>query len=155
MEDNNSHFEVERSVNGIDWEVIGEVAGAGFSNEVNNYLFIDDRPHAGINYYRIKQVDFDGVFSRTHVVVLERNALDEIGMNLFPNPASDYVEVSWVKNVKNGSVILMDMKGAVLKNIEMNQEQLVRLDLENLDRGFYIVEIRTKHSRFTKKLLHK
>lgn len=155
MEENNSHFVVLRSADGSDWEVIGEVAGAGFSTEINEYIFVDAAPHAGVNYYKIRQVDFDGMSSETRVVVLERQKLNAIGMNIYPNPATDYVDVDWMKNTKEGSIVLMDMNGAVLQNIAMNRDQSVRFDLSNLDRGFYLIEIRTAQSRFTKRLLHK
>lgn len=155
MEENNSHFVVLRSANGIDWEEIGEVAGAGFSSDINSYIFMDLNPHANLNYYRIKQVDFDGQSSDSRVLVLQTEKSNSIGMKLYPNPAHDRVSVSWTKNVQGGKLVLMDMRGQVLQNIEMNRNQVQEIDLTNLDRGFYLVEIQTSTQKFTKKLLYK
>ncbi|MBN7809518.1 hypothetical protein J0A68_01035 [Algoriphagus sp. H41] len=59
----NSHFEVERSVDGIkNWTVVGQVSGAGYSEQPMEYAFQDlNLPLAGGNvFYRLRQVDFDG-----------------------------------------------------------------------------------------------
>jgi hypothetical protein len=155
MEENNSHFDIEHSINGLDWKVIGDVAGAGFSTEISRYPFIDGNPNATMNYYRIKQVDFDGEYSYSRVVVLEKDKSTSIGMTVYPNPATDIVSISWIKNVRDGQLLLLDMKGTVLKNIELNSNQYHQIDLTDLDRGFYMIEIQTSNHRFTKKLLHK
>ncbi|MDA0196847.1 MAG: VCBS repeat-containing protein [Bacteroidetes bacterium] len=57
---NNDRFEIERSVDGANWDVVGTVVGAGSSEDFLTYEFTDRRPVIGINYYRLRQVDFDG-----------------------------------------------------------------------------------------------
>tara|TARA_B110000211_G_scaffold204807_1_gene238658 strand:- start:670 stop:2196 length:1527 start_codon:yes stop_codon:yes gene_type:complete len=57
---NNDFFQVERSINGIDFEIIEVVSGAGNSQDVINYISYDVSPPSGIIYYRIRQIDFDG-----------------------------------------------------------------------------------------------
>lgn len=56
---NNSHFEIQRSATGSDWETIGTVA-AGTSPLTNNYVYTDGTPSASETQYRIRQVDLDG-----------------------------------------------------------------------------------------------
>ncbi|MEO8591330.1 MAG: T9SS type A sorting domain-containing protein [Flavobacteriales bacterium] len=58
-ESGNSHFVVERSADGVLFEAIAEVPGAGNSQIAVDYLFVDDRPIA-LAYYQLRQVDFDG-----------------------------------------------------------------------------------------------
>ncbi|WP_218127087.1 integrin alpha [Catalinimonas alkaloidigena] len=62
---NNSHFEIERSQNGQNFETIGQLRGAGTSHQRLAYQFTDQRPYTGENYYRLKQVDLDGTVSYT------------------------------------------------------------------------------------------
>ena len=62
-ETNNSHFDIERSADGRNFEVIGTIKGAGDSRDERRYEFTDERPVQGINYYRIKQIDYDGKYS--------------------------------------------------------------------------------------------
>jgi hypothetical protein len=70
-ESNNDHFEVQRSRNGVEWETIGVQPGAIFSEEVLDYEFLDNRPHPGLNYYRLLQKDLDGNNTLSHMVQLE------------------------------------------------------------------------------------
>lgn len=64
---NNSHFEIEKSDNGIDFYTVSTVQGNGNSSEVIDYSFIDSE-NEGNAYYRLKQFDFDGTFAYSHVV---------------------------------------------------------------------------------------
>ncbi len=61
---NNDYFEVLRSENGLDWEIIDIVDGAGNSLEEQHYQSLDISPEweAGINYYRVRQVDYNGAY---------------------------------------------------------------------------------------------
>ena len=56
---NSSHFDVQRSQDGINWQNISVVVSHGNSNDINNYVLTDDQPHNGVNYYRLKMVDLD------------------------------------------------------------------------------------------------
>jgi hypothetical protein len=89
----NSHFEIERSTNGVDqFTKIAEVTGMGWTSSVTDYSFEDKDlpPIAGIVYYRIKQVDFNGVFnySETVGVKLDGNSQADGVWKVYPNPSS-------------------------------------------------------------------
>ncbi|MEL7340295.1 MAG: hypothetical protein AAGM67_07400, partial [Bacteroidota bacterium] len=60
---NNDFFEVQRSVDGLSWEALGNVKGAGTTADMNDYQYDDYLVSYGTNFYRLKQVDFDGSFS--------------------------------------------------------------------------------------------
>jgi hypothetical protein len=85
-ETNNAYFNIERSAGGIIFEKIGEVQGAGNSNSMLSYQFVDENPLIGQNYYRLKQVDFNGDFSYSDIATIffEGTALKEAF--LYPNP---------------------------------------------------------------------
>lgn len=68
QEVNNDFFTVERSSNGINWEEIGTEVGSGNSTVERQYQFQDKDPSNRMNYYRIRQTDFDGKFSYSKVV---------------------------------------------------------------------------------------
>ena len=71
---NNSHFELERSVDAINWILVKNITGSGNSNQQNNYTFKDHNYKQGINYYRLKQIDFDGKVSTFKIIAIN-NAL--------------------------------------------------------------------------------
>ena len=57
---NNDYYTVERSDDATNWEEIAIIDGAGNSIDVNHYSYLDSNSKPGINYYRLKQTDFDG-----------------------------------------------------------------------------------------------
>jgi uncharacterized protein YjdB len=88
----NSHFEIERSVNGLkSWTKIGEVDGQGYADTPSEYQFIDDElPLSGGNiYYRLKQVDIDGdaTYSNTRSILVERMR-GTTYWRVYPNPST-------------------------------------------------------------------
>lgn len=89
LEIDNDYFTIERSVDGVDFEVVKTIDGAGNSAITRHYADLDDQPVTGESYYRLKQTDFDGRFSYSpivRVVVLESNVMIELNANLYPNP---------------------------------------------------------------------
>jgi hypothetical protein len=69
-EQNSSYFEVNRSVDGVNWSAIGQVTAAGTSLEELNYTFSDlEAPYGGL-YYQLLQVDADGTEENSPVVFI-------------------------------------------------------------------------------------
>jgi len=90
---NNSHFEIEVSSDGSSFRNIGEVIGTN-STEVSNYTFTDRNPVTGVNYYRLKQVDFDGRFDYSDVKSVSFDTdLAQRAITVFPNPVVDFVRI--------------------------------------------------------------
>lgn len=92
-EQNNSHFEVQHSINGIYFETIGIVNGNGTTTEVFDYHFVDKNPSNGINYYRLKQVDYDGKFEISDIRSIgieKQNTIHLQGNQLQSNSTTTY-----------------------------------------------------------------
>jgi hypothetical protein len=68
---NNDYFTVERSQNGVEFIPIGRVEGAGNSDYEINYFLIDKEFESGINYYRLKQTDYDGKETYSQIVSVD------------------------------------------------------------------------------------
>uniref|UniRef100_UPI003FA3AF29 glycine-rich domain-containing protein n=1 Tax=Algoriphagus sp. PAP.12 TaxID=2996678 RepID=UPI003FA3AF29 len=88
----NDRFEIERSVNNVtDWEKIGEVAGAGYSDGPVEYFYQDLKlPLAGGDiFYRLKQVDFDGdsTYSDTKAIQVDPMS-GTTHWRVYPNPTT-------------------------------------------------------------------
>lgn len=84
---NSSHFEVGHSTNARDWNYIGHRYGQGTTSERTTYSLVHEQVPAGVHYYRLKQVDFDGGYdySPIEVVTLQGGS----AWNVWPNPASN------------------------------------------------------------------
>ncbi|MBI2272104.1 MAG: T9SS type A sorting domain-containing protein [Bacteroidetes bacterium] len=84
-ETNNSYFTVERSSDGIRFEIITNVTGAGNSLSKLSYSSIDAKPLKEISYYRLKQTDYDGKFTYSKMVAVENK--DDSFLLIYPNPS--------------------------------------------------------------------
>jgi len=73
-ETNNDYFTVERSKNGLDFEDIIKMDGAGTSGRGITYLAVDDNPLPNVSYYRLKQTDYDGTFTYSKIVAVNLRA---------------------------------------------------------------------------------
>ncbi len=70
-ETNNDYFTVEKSIDGVDWEFVLNMNGAGNSNNILYYKTSDDQPFAGNSYYRLKQTDFNGAFTYSNIAAVD------------------------------------------------------------------------------------
>jgi hypothetical protein len=134
MEENNDYFEVQRSSDMSNWEVVEVVAGAGSTFETNNYFSIDYEPLSGLSYYRIKQVDYDGAFDFSAVVSV--NMESDFIVQAYPNPATDFVRILSTNSISE--VQIFNGAGAmVLSNTPINQT----IDVSSLQSGVYTLII--------------
>ena len=139
---NNSHFVVEKSIDGINYNAIATLAGSNISN--TQYKVVDTKVVDGINYYRLVQIDNDGkrtVFS-VKTIKCSSNAKS---ISVFPNPINGTKFMidfgSPITSFKN--VQLVDITGKVVYNKDYAiQGQLLPVNLANkLSSGIYILKI--------------
>ena len=68
---NNDYFNIEKTLNGETFENIGYIKGAGNSTQTNTYSFTDYNSNGDINYYRLKQTDYDGKFIYSDLISMD------------------------------------------------------------------------------------
>ena len=114
-ERDNDYFVIERGDNVIRFEEIGQLKGAGDSNEPQHYTFTDKTPLPGKNYYRLRQVDFDGKFSYSHAVSVNFGSDD--GITLSPVPVRDQLRIKLEKaSQEDGTWQILDVSGRILRS---------------------------------------
>ena len=150
---NNDYFEVRRSVDGINFKKIGEVAGNGNTVDVIRYEFVDQMPVSGISYYQLKQVDFDGAHEYSDKISVEWiNAGFVAGfveVNLYPNPAPQGQAKLKVTGLRPHSMVtfkLLDMFGKpymqqVIETNQLGQEGYMIQPRTRLSAGVYVVSV--------------
>ncbi len=87
----NDYFEVHYSVNGVDFERIGTVTGQGTTSFETDYSFEHRNPLIGANYYRLKQVDFDGKFEYSDIIMIRmrKDNGSDSEFSIYPNPSTE------------------------------------------------------------------
>ena len=146
----NSHFAVERSPDGRNFTAIGQVPGAGTSFEPQHYIFTDERPLPGLNYYRLRQVDFDGQFSYSPVVTALVGQPG--GILLFPSPATDFLNIQLEKPLEETVVWeVFDLTGRLLRSGKFLAETAdVEINVNELPRGIYALRVVAGREAFVK-----
>lgn len=156
MERNNDYFLVERSENGIEFTALDKIAGQGDTNEISQYSFIDYNI-ASQNYYRIKQVDYDGQFSYSQVVFKEAEK-SETDITIYPNPVSgNTFQVAYLsKHTDRVKLTIYNRTGQIVQekeyDIVVGGNNLSVLT-ETTPKGQYFIRISSEHVNYTGKLI--
>lgn len=143
-EQHNDHFTIERSSDGVNFtDVLGSVPGNGNSNMLRSYSFTDKEPLAGWNFYRIRQVDFDGRSSYSNIAPLQLNGAGSL-LRVYPNPARNQVLVEFSsQSAQAVQISLIDNKGATVKQVTLRAGQGLNrqwIDLTGLSQGIYLLK---------------
>jgi hypothetical protein len=150
---NNSHFIVEKSRDGIIFNGIGSVS----SSPQSNYSFKDNDPFEENNYYRIRQVDLDGKYSYSKIILIPVNKNKKNELLVFPNPAGNTCTVQVPDSKSIYSLAIFNSKGALvmkLKTVAGNKTLPVNLaDLPAGPYCFKLVDTKTNLNTAVKKIL--
>jgi hypothetical protein len=147
---NNDYFTIERGVDGVNFEAIGEVLGAGNSDQLKEYSWVDKAPFSGVNYYRLKQTDFDGQFSYSKLKAASCKGSVEFA--LYPNPVLDNVMLTSTSELRiKYEVITMDGRVVAEGDFLSNK----KIDLSELSSGAYFVRASSIDEIFQEKLIKK
>ncbi|MFT5778352.1 MAG: hypothetical protein ACI837_001308 [Crocinitomicaceae bacterium] len=143
-ETDNDFFTIERSANGVDFVGIENIKGAGTSTMVNTYSTVDREPITGLSYYRLKQTDFDGKFTRSDIVAVDIARPTDL-LELHPNPVSGKGQLLFNSEVSGIVAInVLDLFGRVVITKTISAEKGVNsslLDLSELKGGMYILSL--------------
>ncbi len=153
-ESNNSHFVVEWSTDGRQFQALEQVVGAGFSNATQYYSTRHRNPVNGLNYYRIKQVDFDGTFSYSTIRSVQFGG-DDAGISVFPNPAQNDLQLILSNSIpENAEIEIIDALGRIQQTqILPGNTPQARVDVQELPTGVYWLRIQSRKSNFLQQFI--
>ncbi|WP_051359822.1 T9SS type A sorting domain-containing protein [Adhaeribacter aquaticus] len=101
---NNEKFEVQRSLNEAGaFESIASLKGNGTTHQEHQYTYTDNNPMAGLVYYRLKQLDWDGTISYSPILAVNRKVTSLNSMKIYPNPVMDELTVNLDKSSPNST----------------------------------------------------
>ena len=139
-ETNNEGFYLERSRDGVNFEAIHFAQGAGTTQTVHYYNYKDISALSGLNYYRLKQMDFDGKIAYSKTVAVELPFLSN-NIMVYPNPAKDQIQLEWDFEAESVEWTLYTAEGRLVRHAEQNASQGLRVSLGDLPRGLYIMRV--------------
>lgn len=158
-ERNNSHFEIEKSIDGKNYKKIGQVKGSGDSYIPVVYNFTDLHLTSPIAYYRLKQVDFNGEHEYSKIIFIG-NEWYTNEIQLYPNPAERSLQFVMVNlsglGLNQANIIIRDANGQIISKISLSQSielEKEPLDISHLKAGIYLVEINSIREKVIKRLI--
>lgn len=157
---NNDYFALERSADGIKFDELAKINGAGTTSSVNNYKYTDTHADASkIYYYRLKQFDFNGESSTSKIITVscESNSSASTSINVFPNPVNSELNVLINQNVQGKAVIrVVNVLGQEVYFKEYpvaSGIQQITLDLNNLAPDIYQVIVESGNQKLVEKVV--
>ncbi|MEP6748360.1 MAG: T9SS type A sorting domain-containing protein [Bacteroidota bacterium] len=153
---NSDYFAVERSTDGNQFTTIGKVTQAGTAKD---YSFTDVSAPASNVYYRLRQVDQNGTFKFSQLVLISAGSIN-VAVQMYPNPVHDNINIALNNDIKGkGIVTVYELTGRSLiqQTIEKSDKVLnAVVNMNNLSSGLYIVEVKIGDTyKFTERVMKK
>ena len=140
-EENNDYFTVERSTDGRTFEVVAMVEGRGTTTDISKYTFMDESPENGLNYYRLKQTDFDGQFAYSDIKTVELK-IDQT-IKVYPTVVADVIIIEPGSDLNNELILsVRDLAGREFESLIIPaKSERTEFSLNNLSAGSYFLSI--------------
>ncbi len=151
LEENLDHYELEHSKNGLEFDYLAELEARGTTNDPTQYLAKDFDPYDGVNYYRLKMIDFDGSF--TYSKICQASIFSDRPVpQIYPNPFQSILTIEGGDH-DDMHYVLTDLLGQKVA-IGRISNQKHELDLSSLLTGVYILQLfENEHFVSAQKLL--
>ena len=150
LEIDNEGFEIHRANADFQWEFLGFEKGNGNTTETINYSFVDRTPYPGTNYYRFKQMDYDGNFEFSEIIVV--NVKNTNGaVTIFPTLAKERLLIKYNEQPADlPTYRVFDLMGR--KILETKADNGV-IDISGLNAGQYVISFLLKDVLVTEKFI--
>lgn len=151
QEENNDHFDVERSSDGTKFDKILTVKGAGNSSSITTYSAMDNAPVRGFDFYRLKQVDTDGRFAYSEIKMVKFG----VGVEplIYPNPVNTVFTAVPGSDLIREIVIYNAQGRAVQFAMGNSTEAAMKVNVSLLPIGVYFLKVKTDSQIFQYKIV--
>lgn len=146
LETNNAYFDIQNSTDAKIFQTIGQVKGSGTTNEKQNYSFEHQNPSVGINYYRLRSVDFDGKESLSNIVSVLSSKSGKV--QVYPNPVTDKMIISTESNDME-TFSIVNLLGQNVQTGQLNGQKEVNVN--ELSAGTYFLKVGAETIKFVKR----
>ncbi len=146
-EKDSDKFEIEHSIDGLDFKTVGTIMATGSSSNLNEYRFVDFNSEPGLNYYRLKQIDINDAYQYSDLAVVDNVCEYHVDVAIYPNPTDGQVFVKLTEVTDENlisQIILNDVLGRTLQVIPVDETSgsTIGIDLSDYDKGMYFLRIK-------------
>jgi len=152
-ETQNDFFQIEQSSDGKVFTTIGIVKGMGTTQNYSSYFFQDKNPRDGLNYYRLKQVNFDGTFKYSRLETVNVISSSS-GIAVSPNPFNDRFQLKLKEvNQRPSKIYIVNIMGQIVYTEIIGRGQRQKeLNLSHLESGVYQLVANINGKRYEKRV---
>ncbi|MEM1323568.1 MAG: PKD domain-containing protein [Bacteroidota bacterium] len=143
-EDDRYNYYIERSIDGVNFEKIGQLTGKGDARVDNAYEYMDKLALKGRNYYRVKQVGLTSTaYSQVVDIMVGLRGMEEV--YAYPNPFQGTLNIETLADFGNSAIVeIINTNGQVVQQLEVNpKNNIVEFNSNRLDGGLYFVRVRS------------
>ena len=142
QEENSHYFQVEKSLDGNAWNVVGQVAAAGNASTTSGYSYSDINPD-GNGFYRIVEFDLDGRTTLTNTI--HGDCSGQAVLTIWPNPVRDVLYMTIPSSeIRQANIQLFDVRGSIIKQETLGLltgTNSASLELNGIAPGLYFLTI--------------
>lgn len=148
---NTDYFQIEKSIDGINFSILQTQDAAGYSNSPISYQDYDFNPTQGISYYRLKTVDNDGKFVYSNVVAVYYQ--NQAQLSIYPNPFNNLLNIQLPHPQENLEITVTDLTGKLIFKQHYTQISKIEFNTNNWTPGLYILRLKNENLDLTEKII--
>lgn len=148
-ENNMSHFEVQRSTDGLNWNMVA-LKDANNLPDVSTYSYTDKSLPQGHYFYQINMVQADGTTNAGKIMEVEIGNPSINGFDLFPNPAQNQLQIDFKSIREDREFVVLNITGAEIQRWK-SSETALDLDISKLENGLYFLRVSTNEATSTQR----
>lgn len=135
----NSHFELSKSADGINFQTFHTIEGAGNSTQINAYIAFDEEPF-NVSYYKLTQFDFNGKKTDAEIITVSRSNATET-IELWPNPTDNRFTIALGSADVSSNIKIYDSSAALMGVYKNVNSASIQIDAVNWPKGVYYIQI--------------
>jgi hypothetical protein len=153
-ETNNNYFEIQKSTDAKNWNIVSKIMGTGNSTQKVDYEYSENINEKYDLFYRLKQVDFDGKFEFSSVIFVKNCNNSYSEFTVFPNPVIAVVNLQF--NGDKNQIRSIEIFNLLGEKVYFSDRFQSTIDLSDKQNGTYFIHIKSSTQSFVEKIvLHK
>ncbi len=150
---NNHYFEILKSTDNENWYLIASIPGHGFTNNLSIYSFTDSVQSISGNYYKLRQIDFNGLSQDYNSIFIESCLNQNFSIKTFPQPITDELNISFDLIISDGIVEIINQSGVSVFYFPISNSSSIKINTSDWNPGVYIAKIRISNSVLVSKFV--
>lgn len=146
----NEGFEIERSKDAKNWQMLDFINGNGTSGEIHEYEWKDDEP-LELGYYRLKQYDYSGAFEYSSIVSAQKTQAKETKLEAYPNPTTGLLNYE-LKDVvlEDAYLQLFDQFGRLARQWQADNTPVF---IDDMPSGIYMLSLQNGRKQYHQRII--